>query len=161
MNGFVGNEKDNDPLPPTSHITKLVKKSLVHNGGKIDGKALLPRPKEDYMSVNWLEYDGNTDLEVCVQNIINIYKDKLKVKKNDRLPIINVQRAIEYVKAETDDRRKIQILYKPELKPDHTYGDPSHSGVYGYSHEDVIIGELLTDIVQQVHRAENFLSSPK
>ena len=87
--------KDGDPLEPTSHVTKLVKDTQVHKEPIVivDGTELIPRKTEEYMSVNWLEYDGDSELDTCLKKIIKIYGKKMKVT-NHWLPVINVKKAI-------------------------------------------------------------------
>lgn len=148
--------EDGQPLEAASHVTKLVKNIHVHEGEIADGEALRPRPDEEYMSVNWLEYDGDNDLKTCLQKIICILKKKMNVKNNHWLPVVNVKKAIEYIKAESPDKRKIQFLYKPEFKPKFKWDDPSHSGVYGYSYEDAMIGDLMMDVVESLEKAKDY-----
>ena len=152
--------EDGDPIEPASHVTKLVKNSKVYKsaeGNIVDGTELIPRPSEEYMSVNWLEYDGDMDIDVCLMKIMAIYEKKFTVT-NHRLPVINVKKAIDYVKAESPDKRSIQFLYKPEFKPESKWDDPSHSGVYGYSHshEDALIGDLIAQVVESLHTAKDY-----
>lgn len=153
---------DGDPLNSASHVTKIVSISKVHDGTRVDGGALIPRPTEEYLSVNWLEYEGDNDLEVCLKKIMHIYthEKSMNIKKSNRLPVINIKKAIEYVKAALPDRT-LRVLYKPELKPEYSYNDPSHSGAYGYSpedHEDAMIGELISDVVESLHTAEDYMT---
>ena len=147
-------------LEATSHVTKLVTNSKVHKEPIVivDGGALRPRPNEGYMSVNWLEYDGDNDLKTCLQKIILILEKKLNVKDNHWLPVINVKKAIDRIKTGTSDNRLMQFLYKPEFKPDFKWDDPSHSGVYGYSHshEDALIGDLMAEVVEPLHKAKDY-----
>jgi hypothetical protein len=45
------------------------------------------------------------------------------------------------------------------LQPEYPYDDPSHSGVYDYptiDHEKAMIGDLLSDVVESLHKAEDF-----
>ena len=30
-------------------------------------------------------------------------------------------------------------------------GDPSHSGVYGYRHEDLLVAELIVEMVMEIY----------
>ena len=151
---------DGDPLDPASHVTKLVKGSKVHDGVRVDGVEFIPRPTDEYMSVNWLEYEGDSNLDTCLKKIMNnyLYEKGMNVKNTNWLPVINVKKAIEYVKARSSDRI-LKFLYKPELKPEYPYDDPSHSGVYGYSpidHENAMIGDLLSDVVGSLRKAKDF-----
>lgn len=151
--------KDGDPLEPTSHVTKLVKDTQVHKEPIVivDGTELIPRKTEEYMSVNWLEYDGDSELDTCLKKIIKIYGKKMKVT-NHWLPVINVKKAIDYIKTETEENRIIQFLYKPEFKPKSKWDDPSHSGVFGYSHshKDALIGDLMAQVVESLHKAKDY-----
>lgn len=150
---------DGDPLDSASKVTKIVPNSKAHNGTKVDGCVLRPRKNEEYMSVNWLEYDGDKDLETCLTKIMNIYllEKRMNVKDNNWLPVINVQKAIEIVRAELS--KAMKVLYKPELQPAYSYNDPSHSGAYGYSgvdHEDALIGDLISEVVESLHKAKDY-----
>ena len=150
---------DGDPLPLSSHVTKLVKNSQIHINGEekvVDGLALIPRSIENYLSVNWLEFNGNQGFEVCLQKILEIYRAKREVRNNQWLPVINTKKAIDYIKNESEDQRVLRILYKPEMPPAFSYEDPSHSGVYGYSHEDALIGDLLCEVVESLTQVKDF-----
>ena len=150
--------EDGDPIEPASHVTKLVKNSKVHKsaeGNIVDGSELIPRPNEEYMSVNWLEYDGDKDFDTCLKKIMAIYEKKMSVT-SQWLPVLNVKKAIDYIKAGTVDKRILEFLYKPEFKSECGYDDPSHSGVYGFTCEDELIGDLMMDIVEPLQKAKNF-----
>ena len=86
-----------------------------------------------------------------------IIEKKLTVK-NHLLPVINVKKAIDYIKAKDPDKSIIQFLYKPEFKPKSKWDDPSHSGVFGYSHshKDALIGDLMAQVVESLHKAKDY-----
>lgn len=69
------------------------------------------------------------------------YNSKFNLHKKDRIAICKVEKTCKMVIEGTDDRRCLTATHEPE--PD----DDSHSGLWGFSLEDILIGELICQSV--------------
>jgi len=152
--------KRSDALPDDSHITRHLYNRQVHftntNGGKAfpDGSAFMLRQGESYLSVNWIEFEGCSDINEGLCQILEFLRNKRTVKNNDWLPVINVKQVIEHILNESEDNRLLKILYEP------SHNDPSHSGIYGYTHKDAMIGDLIAEAVDSsLYKVEHILCS--
>jgi len=128
-------------IPPTDHISRLCYGKSIDDGN-ILGAAFLPRPGDDYLSVNWLEYLRCPDQLSQVAEVRRRYANKFRsIKKKDRIAILNVEATCLKVQNETDDNRCLRATHEPEPE------DDSHSGLWEFSYDDIIIGELILQSV--------------
>ena len=108
------------------------------------------RPEESYLSVNWLECTGATSqpqqLAIVRQHLTN---KGIKLSAKGRLAVLHLQTVFDYVQSETPDSRGLIAHHEP-IRPH----DPSHSGIYGYAHDDDLIADLIAKSVQEVHKAQ-------
>ncbi|MCF8052528.1 MAG: hypothetical protein K9L59_14895, partial [Desulfobacterales bacterium] len=98
------------------------------------------KPEEEYLSVNWLEYFGNIGRNAQIAQIrehINI-----KLAKSGLFAILNISDVVNLIKD-----KSLTVLHEPEN------GDPSHSGIHGYDHEDLMVAELMAQTVSGVYPA--------
>ncbi len=109
----------------------------------------MPRLTEPYLSVNWLEGTGASlrarQLAIVRQHLRN--KGRTLSPKG-RLAVLNLQIAFDHVRSGTPDARRLAAHHEPELP-----ADPSHSGIYGYTNDDVLIADLLAEAVREVYPA--------
>ncbi len=63
--------------------------------------------------------------------------------RNGLFAVLNVGKVIDQIQRLGD--KKLAILHEP------TQGDPSHSGVYGYQHDDLLVAELIAEIVIEIY----------
>jgi len=134
-----------DHLPADNHISRYCKfTTLSEETGQPLGTAFMPRPNKDkFLSVNWLEYFGDIGIEAQLTEIRTHIN--LKIKKSGRFSVLEVGNTLEYVNKNND--KEICITHEP------SNGDPSHSGIRGYSHEDEMVGDLIAETVNSVHPA--------
>jgi hypothetical protein len=108
------------------------------------------RADENYLSVNWLESTGATSraqqLAVVRQHLTN---KGMKLPAKGRLAVLHVQAACNHVKSRAPDSRRLTAHHEPD--PPH---DPSHSGIYGYAHDDDLIADLLAEGVHEIYTAQ-------
>jgi hypothetical protein len=130
-----------DKIPDTEHVARLCYGKAIEDG-EVLGAAFLPRPnKEDYLSINWLECLQCPDRASEIVEIRRRYYAKFNLKKKDKVAILNVGTTCSKVADGTDDHRCLSATHEPE--PD----DDSHSGLWGFSYDDIIIGELILQTV--------------
>ena len=81
--------------------------------------AFLPRKGEKYLSVNWLEYFGEADLDDAIEQVREVFRSKgYRVKSNGQFAVLEVGAA----KAVGDT---LSIKHLPSIN------DESHAGILG------------------------------
>ena len=110
--------------------------------------AFIPRQDEDYLSVNWLEYFGETELNAAVERVREVFHSKgFTLRPNGRFAVLNVEAAKTAVHEAVG--RTLNIEHLP------LSDDPSHSGILGYSSEDLAVAVELAALItpQDIHQA--------
>ena len=101
--------------------------------------AFIPKQDEEYLSVNWLEYFGETDLGAAVERVREVFRSKnYQVRPNGRFAVLNVGAAKTAVREGVG-----QSLHINHLPVD----DESHSGIFGYASEDLAVAVELAALV--------------
>ncbi len=106
------------------------------------------RQGEEHLSVNWLEYFDETDLNAAVERVREVFRSKdFQVRPNGRFAVLNVgvvKTAIHEVVG-----RRLDIDHLP------LSDDKSHAGILGYASEDLAVAVELAALVtsQDVHPA--------
>lgn len=106
------------------------------------------RQGEDHLSVNWLEYFDETELNAAVERVREVFRSKdFQVRPNGRFAVMNVG-AVKTAVHEAVGRT-LNIDHLP------LSDDPSHAGILGYSSEDLAVTVELAALVtsQDVHPA--------
>ena len=129
-----------DPLPSKDHISRYCKPKTAP-GGHPTGASFTPKEGEPYLSVNWMEYFGEADQEAQIARIRDYIE--LSLAKNGLFAVLNVGEVIDRIQRHAG--KTLAVLHEP------TQDDPSHSGIYGYQHEDMLVTELLADIVMETY----------
>lgn len=125
-----------DPLPGKDHISRYCAPKTAPDG-QPTGASFMLRKDEDFLSVNWMEHFGETDQKAQIAKIREHIE--LSLAKSGLFAVLNVGRIIDQIQRFSE--KKLAILHEP------TQGDPSHSGVYGYQHEDLLVAELIAEMV--------------
>ena len=110
--------------------------------------AFIPRQSEDYLSVNWLEYFGETELNAAIERVREVFHGKsFQVRPNGRFAVLNVG----------NTKMAVAEAVGRTLTIDHSplSDDQSHAGIFGYASEDLAVAIELTALVtsQDVHPA--------
>jgi hypothetical protein len=121
----------------------------VHPDGTVDGSAFLlrersPGGREEYLSVNWLEWFPHRDRPDQLQVLRAVLAAKLHIKASYRLGVLNVGKMREHVRTTATDRPNVRVLHEPEP------GDESHAGIHGVQPAEEVIGELIAETVEEV-----------
>lgn len=128
-----------DTLPQSNHVSRYCAPKSAPEG-EPTGASFIMKPEEEYLSVNWLEYFGNIGRNAQIAQIrehINI-----KLAKSGLFAILNISDVVNLIKD-----KSLTVLHEPEN------GDPSHSGIHGYDHEDLMVAELMAQTVSGVYPA--------
>jgi len=121
------------------------------DAGRPVGAAFMLRPKESYLSVNWLECTGPSSRKEQLEIVRKHLTDKgRKLTANGRLAVLHLKTVFDFIETETPDSRRITAHHEPELPH-----DPSHSGIYGYNAHDGLIGDLIAEVVHEHYAARS------
>ena len=130
-----------DPLPGKDHISRYCAPKTAPDG-QPTGASFMPKEGDDeFLSVNWMEHFGETDQKAQIAKIREYIE--LSLAKYGLFAVLNVEKVIDQI--QMFGEKKLAILHEP------TQGDPSHSGVYGYQHEDLLVAELIAEIVIEIY----------
>ena len=137
-----------EPLPDDDHISRYCSPSAVDERGLPLSAAFKPKQREGYLSVNWLEYFGETDLDAAVERVREVFRSKnYQVRPNGRFAVLNVAAA----------KTAVQEGVGTSLCINHLplHDDESHSGILGYDSHDLAVAVELRALVshQDVHPA--------
>ena len=114
-------------------------------GGNVQATAFFRRPSELGPSVNWLEYHADcTDRRQVLMRIVQTLRLKGRsVGVNSWMSILNVGRARNKVREESDRRVELAFVHLPEPI------DGSHAEIHGLEVEDEFVGELLAQVARE------------
>ncbi len=135
-------------LPDKDHISRYCKPSTVESGRPMPA-AFIPRKGEEYLSVNWLEYFDEPTLETAMDRVRAVFDKKgYRVSLNGRFAALNVGSA----------KRAASEGAGITLSIDHIplYDDPSHSGILGYTSDDLAVAVELVALLtyEDMHPAQ-------
>ena len=140
-----------DKIPDPDHIARFCRPMQAPEG-QIQATAFMLRSDEEYLSVNWLEYLDCSSRDQEINEIRNIYSEKLNVGKSAKIAFLNVGEIHEKVFTESPDKRNIEVLHDPIVND---IPDPSHSGIYNLKQDDELIAELILETVHEVYPARH------
>jgi hypothetical protein len=140
-----------DQIPDPDHIARFCKPMQAPEG-QIQATAFMLRSDEEYLSVNWLEYLNCSNRDHEINEIRNVYSEKLNVGARAKIAVLNVGEVREKVLTESPDKRNIEVLHEP-IEND-AY-EPSHSGIYKLKQDDELIAELILETVHEVYPARH------
>ena len=129
-------------LPDQDHIARYCAPRQVEDGLPRWG-AFQPRAGEGYLSVNWLEFFGDSDLTAAVDAMRGVFGATFNLRRSGRFVVLNVGSVT----------RRIQETTGRSVRAEHLPNDdnPSHAGLVGYSHDDT---EVARTIAETVRRAD-------
>ena len=123
-----------EDIPEDDSVARYCGPFYVDKGKVTPGGFVFNKPHE-YLSVNWIEYLGERDLEAAVDAVCEVQRNKITVKPDGRIAVIGVGKAISAVLEA--DNQQLRIRHMPEPK------DPSHSGISGYARGDYEVAATL------------------
>jgi len=140
---------DNDPIPDINHVARYCSFRTLDENGNPTLLAFELKDADTYLSVNWLEFFEAGSCGAQIEEVRQAFERKgHSLQKKARFAVLNVRDVCAYVHENTSDKRKLEILHKPEPL------DPSHSGVFGLQHDsDMIVEALLANMVLETHPA--------
>ena len=138
----------NPSLPDEDHVSRYCKPSTVEHRMPMSA-AFIPRPSEEYLSVNWLEYFGEPTLDSAIDKVRAVFSKKgYTVARNGRFAALNIGAAKRAVPKDMGLTLRINHIPLDD--------DQSHAGILGYTSNDLVVAvELVALLTQQdVYPAE-------
>ena len=132
-----------DNIPPNHHVARYCYGKGIDDG-QIIGAAFLPRPTHAYLSVNWLEYLECPDRPSEINEVRKRYATRFNLNKKDKIALLNVGATCLKVAEKSEDHRCLNATHEPEPT------DDSHSGLWGFCYDDMVIAELILSTVLDV-----------
>ena len=126
-----------DSLPDADHVSRYCSPGRIDDGLP-SAAAFELRPQDQYLSVNWLEYWGLSDLGVALDRVREEFD--LRVNENGRFAVLNVSEVKTAVDKVT--QRRSSITHQP------TANMESHAGVFGFLANDFEVAAELAEIVR-------------
>ncbi len=106
------------------------------------------RPNEEYLSVNWLEHFGASDLNTAIVCLREVFLNKpYRLQSKARFAVLNVEAVKNAVREATKS--------EPSIKHLPSRNDPSHAGILAGTLDELTIAVRLKTLVtpENVHRA--------
>jgi len=130
-----------DIIPNSDHVARQVGGSKIDRG-RVTAAAFELKPGEEYLSVNWLEFFGDSNRASQIDKIRSVFVEKgYSLGAKARFTVLNVGEAREYVKKECPNNTSISFAHEP------TEDDPSHCGILDTAlNDEFIIAELLAEL---------------
>jgi hypothetical protein len=138
----MGFQMKGDPLPGKDHISRYCAPKTAPDG-QPTGASFMLRKDEEFLSVNWMEHFGETDQNAQIAKIREHIE--LSLAKSGLFAVLNVGRITDQI--QRFGEKMLAILHEP------TQCDPSHSGIHGYQHEDLLVAELIAEMVIKTYPA--------
>jgi len=128
--------------------------SRMGSDGLPTSDAFKNRLNESYLSVNWLEYFGRTDIESAIEDVRGAFAGKrYRLSSNGRFAVLNVYEAKNAAAAAVEPLRlQIDIRHSP------TTDDPSHAGIFGYGEDELLDLRLAVELRRLVSVEHVFLA---
>ncbi len=129
-------------LPDDNRIARCCKPSSVSAAKMPMATAFALRREDAYLSVNWLEYFGTADVGAAIDALRCVSRRKgYQVRPNGRFAILGVGSAKTAGLASLGRKLRIERQPLPE--------DPSHSGIHGYTANDLAVQIELQALVSR------------
>lgn len=136
-----------DPLLDQDHVSRYCAFTTLLPDGRPSGASFMLKDRADdkFLSVNWLEYFNFPDQKAQIAQVRRVIR--MKLGTTAKFAVLSVGETIEHVHTNSD-KRTLAFLREP------TEEDPSHSGIHGYGHEDVLVAELIAEVVRETYPAK-------
>ena len=141
-----------EPVPTEDHISRYCSPTKCTEKGIVTGTAFQFSKPHEYLSVNWLEYLQQANRQDKIQEVRRVLSSKLTLSSKGKIAVLNVGDIIKHVFKKSPDNRVLNILHEPEEN------DPSHSGIYGFKHDDLLISYLIAEAILETYPAQSPVS---
>lgn len=139
---------EGENIPNTDHVSRLCFRKFI-DGDSIEASAFFPRPGVDeYLSVDWLEFLKCQNRDEEIIRLREVLSTRLKLRRKEKIAILNVGQMCGNVEANTRDNRKLEVKHEPRKN------DDPHSGIYNVIEDYEVIGELIRQTILETYEAK-------
>ncbi len=129
-------------MPDDDHVSRYCKPSAVQNG-MVLAAAFEVRASEKHLSVNWLEYFEAPDMTAAVDQVRGAFLRKgYRLRPNGRFAVLQVG-ALQEAAMRAGTVSAVEHLPEDD--------DQSHSGVFGYTPDDLAVAVEIAALVRPRH----------
>ena len=142
-----------DRIPDQDYVSRYCSPKTVDNG-EIQAPAFFLKLGKESISVNWLENLNLPDRNREIVEVRRVYSNKLKVKEDARIAVLEVGKVREKVLNGPESGKNLKIEHDPIINQQNpSLNDPSHSGFYGLEPEDEEVAELILQTNPKIYLA--------
>jgi hypothetical protein len=134
-----------DILPPDNHVARYCSRKFISERNSVAPGAFMLKKNERYLSVQWLEYLKQPNRGEAINKVREMLSRHLKIKRQDRIALLNVERTCKQVVEESGQR--IVMLHEPSLN------NEAHSGIFGVDQDQELIAEIIAETILENHPA--------
>lgn len=133
-------------VPANDHVCRHCLPTHIDEG-VVSAAAFMRRPSEQGLSVNWLEFLNEPNLDRQLKQIRKVYKNKnMRLTSDSRIAVLNVGDTLTFVETYSKDNRRLTVNQGPSNPK-----DPSHCVIHGMDVEEVDIAQLIALTVLSDH----------
>lgn len=132
-------------LPQTDTIARHCSPRKLSEDGQRPLIAAFLLNEHDHLSVNWVEFFGGCDREEQLSALRDALGKHRTVKESHKLALLRVSSIITL---NYDHQWDLSVLHWP------IENDPSHSGIFGFGDDPMIVSEALSNLQCELVRAK-------
>ena len=141
-----GHVKPHVEIDGEHHVSRYCRPLSIGNNGKPKAEAFqLREDRDEYLSVNWLEYFEAQERSQAIDCVRQTFVNKgFSISTNGRFAILPVGEIVALISGLSSKPSRIEYLPEED--------DPSHCGVFGYAASD---GDTIALEIARLVRFEN------
>lgn len=131
-----------------SHVARYCPFSRLKDG-RPEPAAFELRNDESFLSSNWIEYFGMSDLENGMKKVRDEFQKHHSMTKKGRFAVLNVGDAKKTIEIEHGTELRIEDLQEEDY--------PSHAGIWFLQEDNLVISTILSEMVRphNIHPGTN------
>ena len=129
-----------EALPDEHHLSRYCRPSAVGQNGLPMAAAFELKAGEDHLSVNWIEYLGEPNLDAAIARVRTVFHTKgYRVRPNGKFAVVGVGAVKTAVSETVEGAARVEHLPLDD--------DESHCGVFGYTADDLAVAVAIKALV--------------
>ena len=136
------------PLDGADHVVRYCRPRTIDSQGRITSAAFAFRvreKREEFLSVNWLEYFEAALREERVSLLRAALREKLTLSQNGRLGVLQIGQVRDLAESPVTESVRVERYWSEE--------DPSHAGIHVASEHEMAAAAVLANLVEEAFRA--------
>ena len=121
-------------IPDAEHTARYCPFTTLLRNGRPSGTAFCLRPKEEYLSISWLEAISTNGLHDQLKGLRKIWKKKPLKGRGSKIARLNVGKSKNLVQNETKKTRSVDFVNFGKVS------EPSYSAIHGATELENEIG---------------------